>query len=150
MTTQALPQPATLGHTFLDSSWHLMQVQDDLYRRYGYCRAQPSTGAQRDCIAAFIEDVLAPRMRVSLTLTALELQRLALEHKLLYRYAHPDAYDTHVPVIRATELRLMELYQAQDDDGLDLEQSERVWLLGRAVCEIKRLIDENPDELLAI
>ena len=150
MTTQALQQPVTQGHTFLDASWHLTRMQDDLYERYGYCRAQPSPGSQRDCVCSFIDDVLLPRMRVSLTLTALELQRLALEHKLLYRYAHPDAYDAHVPVIRSAELRLIELYQAHRSDSAELDSSERAWLLGRAVCEIKRLIDENPDELLAI
>lgn len=106
--------------------------------------------ARHDCVTSFIDEVLLPRMRDSKPLTALELQRLTLEYKVAFNNRHPDDFGIEFEIIPAAEMELLELFEAQSSVEANAATGEYSRLLMRAALTLKRLLDENPDDLLSL
>lgn len=102
--------------------------------------------ARRDCVRAFIADVLLCRMKEAKPLSALELQRMALEHKAAFRAAHPHDFDPSFEIIPAAEIELVTLCERLNLRQQHSPEWKAEWdLAERALAELKRLLDADAD-----
>lgn len=134
-----LLDPSTVG-VFHETPWDV----EDVYP------FEDADAAQNDYITCFIEEVLLPRMRHSKALTALELQRLTLEYKLSFSNPRSNDVNPEFEIIPAVEMQLLELYRAASILKTSPMKRDYVRLLRRALFTLKRLLDENPDELFLL
>ncbi|MCU0495980.1 MAG: hypothetical protein MUF87_01360 [Anaerolineae bacterium] len=145
------------------------QQQEQLYNTYGYqCGGwfPPNNGqdnledvreyspplipdhvlaAREDCVRTFVNDVLIPRGDQATPLTALELQRLAIQHKHQFTQAHPyDLSEEPFELILNAEMYLWGLYGRFQHDP---EQFERI---KRVLGYLKPILDDDLEELAEI
>ncbi|MBL8152771.1 MAG: hypothetical protein JNM70_01205 [Anaerolineae bacterium] len=109
--------------------------------------------ARRICSHEFIEGILLPRMRDSSPLTALELQRMAIEHKRSFQRQHPHDYDGEFELIPDVAMELItlslrlhtRLKQEPNDEMADITR-----IVDRSMREVKSLLDQHVEELSSV
>lgn len=97
--------------------------------------------ARHDCVIIFIEALLAHPQPI----TALDLQRLARNHKANFALQHPADFQVNFELIASTEIQLAAL-----DHALNESRSELALAI-RALREtLRRLIDDQYLNLILI